>query len=185
MKKIAYILSLICAACFLSACDPEPAPKTPPPPVKKEQSADPAWRVADRSATMMTLSSNLGALHHCRAAAIYDSPIVEDTYYRVRGIMMRLAKEGEQGNALASIAYAAYVRSFNEGVLFTITVPVKDNPEYKFKVDATPIMSRESCKGVEATLAALRAKGQMLDVPPDREGLDEGPKPAPKKGLPI
>lgn len=186
MRLVAAILLLSFVSFSLIACDttptqPDPPKKVEQPAPKKAEPKQPAPKQTDQAvaqfkraqtiAQYMTISAHVGALNKCRAANVYNSETLEDTYYRLRGVMLSIAETGDEGEALSNIAYAAYVRAFQEGTAFTITVPTENNPDARFDVETEVIDTVEKCKKVEKWLDKLRAKGGILDVKPNRDGL--------------
>lgn len=169
---------------LLTACEEAPT-KTPPEvtppqistPVKPApKQVIPDDKYSEMTAQFITLASYVGALHHCRVEKLYTSQIVEDSYYRMRGIMRSMMATGEpQLEAMGQITYAAYQRAFEQGVTLVTTIVAEGDNAGKFKVVTEAVDTEGKCKAVEGTLTEARKRGGMLDVQPDRGGLKGDP----------
>lgn len=171
-----YLYSLMVTAfvaCFLVLAGCEPAtPPTKPVEAPKVEAVKPRndQPLGEFTAQMMTVASHIGALHHCRADKLYVSPTIEDTYYRMRGIMLGLQKtEQREMLRVGNMAYAAYERSFMEGKVFLVAVSPESHD--RFSVVEIDVPSEDACKTVEKMVDTYRQKGGVLDVKPDRSGL--------------
>ena len=164
---------MILLASFLTACEGGPAPVAPP--VETAEEAQ-----EKHNALLLTTSSMVGALQHCKEDKIYTSPQVEDNFYRLRRVMLGLADSLIKGDRLvSSVSYGVYVRSLQQGILFTFSQPAENTPEKPYRVDETEVKTAAVCKDIEAKLKDLRKPGKLLDVVP------AGPDVNPKKSLDL
>jgi len=171
------IFAAVLAAWALAGCEEAPKPADSPKKIERPVKPAPARdekRHKERVffTSLWNASSHIGALQHCRASGLYESKIVEDTFYRIAAIMIPLRDSGgTESVEVSSIGYLLYQDSFHNGRLITTTVPEKDNPNSLFKVaDPEPVMTPEACQKIEAHLLDLRKKGGLLDVQPLKPG---------------
>ncbi len=162
-------LSIALLAVSLSACEPVPTHKTPP--ASKTEVAPKAVEVDpdDRAfalqlAEALTMSTHIGALHHCRATSLYTSPLVNEAYERMRTLMLTMAETGEQlGTMTAQVTYLGYQAAFMNGKKSIVTVPADVNPKNMFKADEQSVDTEAKCREVEIVIRdAMTKEGGYL-----------------------
>ena len=117
-------------------------------------------------AEVMSVASAIGVLQRCRATKVYigNPDIVEDTFYRMAGIMRKYILNADNDPRMAELAVAAheiYKISFQTGELMLVI-----EKDLKLVPTTTPVETEAQCKTTETTLINVRQKGRLLDVAP-------------------
>lgn len=161
---------------MIVGCEPvSPPVQTPPQTTEPEKPKEAPVSEAVRQyhvkiGNLISLAAKAGALHRCRETGLFkaDPDLVEDTYYRLRGIFlsMRRADPDGEGNDIAMMSYIAYTLALQQGVIRLVEVPTHDNPKAKFKISEVNLSTPAQCVDLSVDVNKAREKGGPLDVAP-------------------